>query len=127
MLKDAQTFSSFSVDDIHKALEFYQQTLGVDAEIDEDMDILMLHLGGDGEAIAYPKSDHEPATFTILNFVVEDIEEAVDVLMEQGVAFITYDEDGLKTNDKGISEGPGPRIAWFHDSAGNILSVLETT
>ncbi|HEX6904223.1 MAG TPA: VOC family protein [Thermoanaerobaculia bacterium] len=125
MLKDSKAFSGFSVDDIPKAKEFYGQTLGLDVSEDQGMGILSLRLAGGTTAIIYPKPDHEPATFTILNFPVPDVEEAVDQLKQRGVRFETYDEPGLKTDDKGVMRGNGPTIAWFKDPAGNILSVIE--
>lgn len=124
MLKDSKAFSGFSVDDIQKAKEFYGQTLGLDVS-DEGMGILSLHLAGGNTVIAYPKPNHTPATFTILNFPVADVDEAVDALKKRGVRFETYDEPDLKTDGKGIMRGNGPTIAWFKDPAGNILSVIE--
>ncbi|HEV8053616.1 MAG TPA: VOC family protein [Candidatus Limnocylindrales bacterium] len=121
MLKDSKAFSGFSVDDISKAKDFYGQTLGVEVR-DGPMGLLELHLGGGALVIAYPKENHEPATFTILNFPVEDVERAVEELKAKGVDFEHY--EGM-TDEKGISRGQGPTIAWFKDPAGNILSVLE--
>ena len=124
MFKDVKAFSSFSVNDLEKAKNFYNKTLGI--EISEGMmGILTLHLSGGGEVIIYPKPNHEPATFTVLNFPVPDVEKAVDKLISLGIAFEQYGGD-IKTNEKGIaSGGGGPKIAWFKDPAGNILSVLE--
>ncbi len=121
MLKDSKAFSGFSVDDISKAKDFYGQTLGVEVR-DGPMGLLELHLGGGALVIAYPKENHEPATFTILNLPVEDVERAVEELKAKGVDFEHY--EGM-TDEKGISRGQGPTIAWFKDPAGNILSVLE--
>ena len=125
MFRAKAAFSGFSVDDLAKAKEFYTETLGLKL-VDEGMG-LRLHLPGGGTVFAYPKDDHRPATFTILNFVVDNIDEAVDQLSNRGVQFEHY-EDGLKTDEKGIARGKeqnkGPDIAWFKDPAGNILSVL---
>ncbi len=123
MLKDNRTFSSFSADDIPRAKQFYAETLGL--EVEEQMGGLALHLGG-GDTFVYPKDDHAPATFTVLNFLVDDIDAAVDRLTEAGVAFEQY-EGEIETDEKGIARGPGdgPTIAWFKDPAGNILSVLQ--
>lgn len=126
MLKDSKAFSGFSVDDIGKAKEFYGETLGLDLR-EEDMGLLTVHVGGGNHVMIYPKDDHAPATFTILNFPVEDIDTAVDELSGRGVQFERY--DGFDQDTKGIArpESPdqGPNIAWFKDPAGNILSVLE--
>jgi len=124
MFKNTKAVSSFSVNDLQKAKEFYGGKLGL--EISEGMmGILTLHISG-GEIIVYPKPNHEPATFTILNFQVPDIEKAVDELIALGITFEQYDEP-MKTNEKGIlyGNGQGPDIAWFKDPAGNILSVLK--
>ena len=122
MFKDSKAFSGFSVDDIEKAREFYSQTLGLEV-IDEEMGMLILKLSGGGRILIYPKDNHEPATYTILNFPVEDVEKAVDNLAEKGVTFEKY--EGFDQDEKGIARGNGPTIAWFKDPAGNILSVLE--
>jgi catechol 2,3-dioxygenase-like lactoylglutathione lyase family enzyme len=125
MLKDAKTFSSFSSDDMDKAREFYSQVLGL--ETAEFMGGLRLLLADGNEAFVYPKPNHVPATFTVLNFIVDNVEQTVDDLTEKGVAFEIYDDPNLKTNEKGIAEGQGgPKMAWFKDPAGNILSVLES-
>ena len=124
MFRDAKAFSGFSVDDIPKAREFYGQTLGLD--VTEQHGLLFLHLAGGGKVLVYPKPDHAPASFTILNFPVGDIEEAVGELNRRGVRFERY-EGELKTDEKGIFRGGGPLIAWFKDPAGNTLSVLEET
>ncbi|HEX6306327.1 MAG TPA: VOC family protein [Anaerolineales bacterium] len=123
MFKDTHAFSGFSVDDLQKAQEFYSQTLGL--EVSEMNGLLTLHIAGGTQILIYPKPNHTPATFTILNFPVDDIERAVDELTRRGVRFERYDEEDLKTDEKGISRGDGPLIAWFRDPAGNILSVLE--
>jgi len=123
MFKDTKVFSSFSVNDLQKAKEFYSQTLGV--EVAEMPEGLELHLAGGARVFLYPKPNHTAATFTVLNFVVDNIEQAVDELTKLGVRFEHYDLGDLKTDEKGIARGPGPDIAWFKDPAGNILSVLE--
>lgn len=126
MFKDTDAFSSFSVDDIQKAKEFYGQTLGM--EVSEEEEGLAMQIAGGGNVFIYPKQDHQSATFTVLNFPVDNIEEAVDKLAGLGVSFESY-EGEMKTDEKGIfrgeSRGEGPNIAWFKDPAGNILSVLE--
>ena len=123
MFKNTQTFSTFSADDIPRAKKFYGEALGLD--VSDQMDGLALHLSGGGEVFVYPKGDeHTPASFTVLNFVVENVENAVDELTKAGVSFEHY-EGELATDEKGIFHGEGPTIAWFKDPAGNILSVLE--
>ena len=122
IFKNTKAFSSFSVDDLEKAKKFYGQTLGL--EISEEMEGISLHIVGGNEIFVYPKADHIPATFTILNFAVDDVEKAVDSLANLGVHFEIYKEGELKTDDRGIFHG-GPKIAWFKDPAGNFLSVLE--
>lgn len=124
MLKTNRAFSSFSVDDTQKAKEFYGQTLGLKVK-DSEMGTLALETG-DATVMIYPKSNHKPASFTVLNFPVDDVEKTVEELNEKGIKFEHYDMPDLKTDDKGISRGEGPVIAWFKDPAGNILSVLET-
>jgi catechol 2,3-dioxygenase-like lactoylglutathione lyase family enzyme len=122
MFKDTPAFSGFAVDDIAKAREFYEGTLGI--ETSERNGILTLHLGGGRPTLVYPKPDFAPATYTILNFPVQDIDAAVDGLTARGVAFERY--DGFDQDERGISRvGGGPPIAWFRDPAGNILSVLQ--
>ena len=123
MFKDTKAFSGFSVDDLQRAKAFYGETLGL--EVSEANDLLELRLAGGATVFVYPKPNHVPATFTILNFPVADVEEAVDELTKRGVRFEIYDEGDLKTDERGISRGEGPRIAWFKDPAGNILSVVE--
>jgi catechol 2,3-dioxygenase-like lactoylglutathione lyase family enzyme len=122
MLKESKAFSGFSVDNTQKAKEFYGRTLGL--EVSESHGLLKLHLAGGTTVLIYPKPNHVPATFTILNFPVDNIEQAVDLLTKSGVRFERY-EGELKTDEKGIFRGGGPLIAWFKDPAGNILSVLE--
>lgn len=125
MFKDTKAFSGFSVDDLQKAKAFYSQTLGLNVS-EEEMGALTLHIAGGTNILIYPKDNHTPATFTILNFPVANVEQAVDELTRRGVRFEIYDEPDLKTDTKGISRGNGgPTIAWFKDPAGNILSVLE--
>ncbi len=121
MLKDSKAFSGFSSNDIPGSTQFYGETLGLN--VSEEMDGLALHLAGGGEVFIYPKEDHVPATFTVLNFPVEDVDAAVDKLTAAGVGFERY--EGFDQDEKGISRGEGPTIAWFKDPAGNILSVLE--
>jgi catechol 2,3-dioxygenase-like lactoylglutathione lyase family enzyme len=122
MLKESKAFSGFSVDNIPTAKEFYGQTLGL--EVAESNGLLELHLARGAKVLIYPKPNHVPATFTILNFPVDNIESAVDELAKRGVRFESYEGD-IKTDEKGIHRGNGPNIAWFKDPAGNILSVLE--
>jgi catechol 2,3-dioxygenase-like lactoylglutathione lyase family enzyme len=122
LFNNTKAFSSFSVDDLEKAKKFYGQTLGL--EVSESMEGLSLHLVGGNEIFVYPKADHTPATFTILNFPVDNVDQAVDNLANLGVHFEIYNEGELKTDEKGIFRG-GPKIAWFKDPAGNFLSVLE--
>ena len=122
MFKDSKAFSGFSSNDIPASKRFYGETLGLD--VSEEMSGLGLHLGGGGEVFIYPKDNHVPATFTVLNFPVEDIEDVVDRLTEAGVSFERY--GGFEQDEKGIARGSeGPAIAWFKDPAGNILSVLQ--
>lgn len=122
MFGESKAFSSFAVDDVPRAKEFYGETLGLD--VSEQPGGLGLRLGGGGEVFVYPKDDHTPATFTVLNFQVEDVEAAVDRLTAAGVRFEQY-EGEIATDEKGIHRGgEGPTIAWFTDPAGNILSVL---
>jgi len=122
MFRETPAFSGFSVDDVPRAKAFYGETLGL--AITETNGMLTLHLAGGGTVLIYPKPNHVPATFTILNFPVTDIEAAVDELTKRGVQFQMYDSAYLKTDAKGIARGGGPLIAWFTDPAGNILAVL---
>jgi catechol 2,3-dioxygenase-like lactoylglutathione lyase family enzyme len=122
MFESTKAFSGFAVDDIDKAREFYEGTLGL--RVTEENGLLTLHLAGDRDTVVYPKPDYTPATYTILNFAVDDIDRAVDDLTARGVRFERY--DGFEQDEKGILRAPnGPPIAWFTDPAGNILSVLE--
>jgi catechol 2,3-dioxygenase-like lactoylglutathione lyase family enzyme len=125
MLKDTNAFSGFSVNDIERAKEFYGGTLGL--EVTESNGMLSLKLGSGATVFVYPKDNHQPATFTILNFPVADVDQCVDVLSGRGVSFEQYDFPEIKTDEKGImrGQGQGPDIAWFQDPAGNILSVLK--
>ena len=125
MFKDSRAFSGFAVDDLDKAREFYGQTLGLETA-DDETGALILLIAGDRPTFVYPKPDFTPATYTILNFPVDDVEKAVDELVSRGVKFEMY--DGFDQDEKGIARGPGgPDIAWFKDPAGNILSVLTAT
>jgi len=123
-LNESKAFSGFSANDIQKAKEFYGRTLGVD--VSESNGLLTLNLSGGHKVLIYPKPNHVPATFTVLNFPVPSVDRAVDELTKRGVRFETYNEPQLKTDERGIFRGGGPVIAWFKDPAGNILSVLET-
>ena len=121
MFANTKAFSGFAVDDVAKAREFYENTLGL--RVAEEGDALVLKLAGDRDTLIYPKPDFEPATYTILNFPVPDVDKAVDELTSRGVRFERY--EGFDQDEKGIFRGEGPTIAWFKDPAGNILSVIE--
>ncbi len=121
MFTNTKAFSGFSVDDLEQAREFYGGTLGLN--VSDENGLLDLHIAGDRDILVYPRADHTPATFTILNFPVDDIDRAVDALSEKGVRFERYEE--FDQDDKGISREGGPPIAWFKDPAGNVLSVLQ--
>ena len=123
MLRDSNAFSGFSANDIPKAKEFYGRTLGL--KVSESNGLLTLHLAGGNNVLIYPKPNHAPATFTVLNFPVDDVDQTVDELTKRGVRFEIYDLPDIKTDKKGIMRGNGPTIAWFKDPSGNILSVLE--
>ena len=124
MIRGANAFSSFAVDNLEKAEGFYRDTLGLDVTRDEDMGVLTLDLTGDRNIMIYPKEDFEPATYTILNFAVDDVDQMVIDLTDKGVSFERY--EGFSQDEKGIArDDRGPAIAWFKDPAGNILSVLE--
>jgi catechol 2,3-dioxygenase-like lactoylglutathione lyase family enzyme len=126
MFKDTKAFSSFSVDDIQKAKKFYGQTLGLEVSESYGGRLSEIHIAGGRNILIYPKANHTPATFTILNFPVDNLEQAMDDLTKLGVRFEIYNEGDLKTDEKGISlSGDGPKVAWFKDPAGNVLSVLE--
>jgi catechol 2,3-dioxygenase-like lactoylglutathione lyase family enzyme len=121
MLGGSKAFSGFAVPDTETARRFYADALGL--EVSEANGILTLHLAGDRTVIVYPKPDHVPATYTILNFPVDDIEAAVDGLVERGVRFERY--EGMPQDERGIMREGGPLIAWFTDPAGNVMSVLQ--
>jgi len=122
MFRESRAFAGFSSNDLAKSRDFYSKTLGL--EVTEEMGNLTLHLGGGSTVIVYPKPNHQPATFTVLNFPVADIGTAVDTLTKAGVTLERY--DGFNQDERGIMRDPeGPPIAWFKDPAGNILSVLE--
>jgi len=125
MFKDTKAFSGFSVDNLAKAKQFYGETLGLEVSEAEEMPVLHLHISGSGDILIYEKPNHEPATFTILNFPVSEVETAVKELKKLGVIFESYDYPGLKTDEDNIFRGGGPLIAWFKDPAGNILSVIN--
>lgn len=128
MFGQTNAFSSFSVSNLQEAKEFYQQKLGLEVDEEKEMTVLVLKIPGSNGVILYPKPNHEPATFTVLNFPVSNIDEAVDELTKRGVRFLQYDGE-IKTDEKGIfrsdDRSRGPSIAWFEDPAGNILSVLQ--
>jgi catechol 2,3-dioxygenase-like lactoylglutathione lyase family enzyme len=122
MLKDSKAFSGFSVDDVSTAKRFYAETLGLD--VSEENGMLTLRLAGGNNVLVYPKgNEHTPASFTILNFPVSDIDKAVDGLVERGVRFERY--DNFNADERGIMRDAGPAIAWFKDPAGNVLSVIQ--
>jgi catechol 2,3-dioxygenase-like lactoylglutathione lyase family enzyme len=121
MLADSKAFSGFAVPDLEAARAFYADTLGL--EVSEENGLLTLRLAGDRPTLIYPKPDHAPANFTILNFPVDDIGQSVDDLSGRGVTFERY--DGFDQDERAIFRGGGPPIAWFKDPAGNVLSVLE--
>jgi catechol 2,3-dioxygenase-like lactoylglutathione lyase family enzyme len=123
IFKDAKAFSSFSVNDMKKAREFYGEILGLG--VTETQEGLELHLTGGNTIFMYPKPNHTPASFTVLNFPVNNVEEAVDELVNAGLRLEHYELPELKTDKRGIAKGPGMKIAWFKDPAGNILSVIE--
>ena len=120
--KNTKAFSSFSVKDLDEAKRFYGQTLGL--EVSESDEGLIMQTKGGIEVFIYPKPDHTPATFTVLNFVVDDVDRAVDELTKMGIRFQIYEKGELKTDDRGVFQGK-PKIAWFKDPAGNFLSILE--
>jgi len=121
MFTDTKAFSGFAVPDIDAAREFYGEKLGL--KTSEEYGLLTLHVAGDRPTLVYPKPDHAPATYTILNFPVDDIDAAVDALVAVGVEIERY--DGMEQDEKGIMREQGPYIAWFRDPAGNVLSVLQ--
>jgi catechol 2,3-dioxygenase-like lactoylglutathione lyase family enzyme len=121
VFEDTKAYSGFSVDDLDRARQFYERTLGLN--VTEENGMLGLHINGGGDVLIYPKPDHTPATFTILNFPVEDIDRAVDDLTGSGIEMVRYEQ--MNQDEKGIMRDQGPPIAWFQDPAGNVLSVLE--
>ena len=121
MFTDTKAFSGFAVDDVDKARYFYEGTLGL--KVSEEHGLLTLHIAGDRPTLIYPRPNHVPAEYTILNFPVDDVEAAVDELRGRGVEFERY--EGFDQDDRGIMRGEGPPIAWFKDPAGNVLSVLK--
>jgi catechol 2,3-dioxygenase-like lactoylglutathione lyase family enzyme len=124
MLENSKAYSGFAVDDLEKARKFYGETLGLETSIvSEEQGLMSLELAGDRPTLVYQKPGHTPADYTILNFPVDDIDEAVDELAARGVRFERY--EGFEQDEKGVARGNGPDIAWFKDPAGNILSVLR--
>jgi catechol 2,3-dioxygenase-like lactoylglutathione lyase family enzyme len=121
MFTETKAFSGFAVDDVEKAREFYEGTLGL--KVSEEHGLLTLHIAGDRPTLVYPRPNHVPAEYTILNFPVDDVEAAVDELTARGVEFERY--EGFDQDDRGIMRAEGPPIAWFKDPAGNVLSVLK--
>jgi catechol 2,3-dioxygenase-like lactoylglutathione lyase family enzyme len=127
IFKDAPIFASFAVKDLDPAREFYGRTLGLDVRDDKEMGIFSIHAPDKSHVMVYPKPDHQPAVFTVLNLQVHDIDEAVDALASAGVKFEQYDSADMKTDAKGVVRGDkgGPSIAWFRDPSRNIVSVME--
>ena len=121
MFDSSGAFSGFAVDDVLKARQFYEETLGL--TVAEANGLLRLTVANGAQVLVYPKPDHEPASFTILNFPVPDVEAAVDELVNRGITFQRY--EGFEQDDNGIFRGGGPLIAWFTDPAGNVLSVIQ--
>jgi catechol 2,3-dioxygenase-like lactoylglutathione lyase family enzyme len=126
MLANSKAFSGFAVDDLDKARQFYGETLGLDLEVlDEENGLLTIHLAGDRDTLAYLSPDMTPPSYTILNFPVDDIDQAVDELAGRGISFEQYGNDQIPQDEKGVMREGGPFIAWFKDPAGNTLSVLQ--
>jgi catechol 2,3-dioxygenase-like lactoylglutathione lyase family enzyme len=124
MFANTKAYSGFAVDDLQKAREFYGETLGLKTSVlDEEHGLMSLHLAGDRDTLVYQSPGFTPGSYTILNFPVDDIDNAVDELTARGVRFEMYED--FEQDEKGISRGEGPNIAWFKDPAGNVLSVLE--
>lgn len=123
MIKQNHAFSSFSVTDLQQAKQFYGDVLQM--EVSESEYTLELNIGGDKKVMVYPKANHTPASFTVLNFPVDNIDEAVETLKGKGIRFEIYNEPDLTTDEKGIMRGNGPLIAWFKDPFGNILSIIQ--
>lgn len=126
MLANSKAFSGFAVDDLESAQRFYGETLGLETEtLDAENGLVTLHLAGDRDTIMYLSPGMTPPSYTILNFPVEDIDQAVDDLAARGVSFEQYGNDEMPQDERGVMRGPGPLIAWFKDPAGNTLSVLQ--
>jgi catechol 2,3-dioxygenase-like lactoylglutathione lyase family enzyme len=123
MLNDSVAFSGFSVDDVARARDFYRDVLGM--VVLEEHGLLWLELTGGHRVLVYPKRDHQPASYTVLNFPVEDVEATVDALTERGVRFERYEGTPSATDEKGVFRGEGPLIAWFTDPAGNVMSIID--
>lgn len=121
MFRDSHGFAGFSTNDLARARDFYGHTLGL--EVTEENGMLTLHLAGGGTVLIYPKDNHEPASYTVLNFPVGDIDRAVDGLTRAGIRLERY--EGANQDERGIVREYGPPIAWFKDPAGNVLSVLQ--
>jgi catechol 2,3-dioxygenase-like lactoylglutathione lyase family enzyme len=124
VLEQSRAFSGIAVKDLDEARHFYGKVLGLRVE-DSEMGMLVLRLGGDRPVLVYPKPDHEPATYTVLNFPVRDVEAAVAALTDRGVTFERYEGTPVETDEQGVFRGGGPLIAWFTDPSGNVLSVIE--
>jgi catechol 2,3-dioxygenase-like lactoylglutathione lyase family enzyme len=124
VLEHSKAFSGIAVRDLEQSRRFYGEVLGLRVE-DSEMGMLVLRLAGDRPVLLYPKSDHEPAGFTVLNFPVDDVESTVDALSGRGVTFERYEGTDVETDPKGVFRGGGPLIAWFTDPSGNVLSVIE--
>ena len=126
MFKDTKAFCSFSVDDLQKAKDFYGQILEMEVSESYGGRLLEIHIDDRMKILKYPKPNHIPSIYTMLNFPVENLEQTIDDLTKRGISFEIYKEGNTKTDEKGISLGDeGPRVAWFKDPAGNVLSVLE--
>jgi len=125
MFEHTKAYGSFAVDDIDRAREFYAGTLGLTVEEMPPHGLLSLRIAGGNPVLVYPKRDHRPAGFTVLNFPVADVEVAVDELTDRGIEFERYEGTPMETDAKGVFRGGGPLVAWFRDPAGNVLSVVE--
>lgn len=124
MLKESKAFSSFSTNDLKKAKDFYEGTLGLVVK-EAEMGILELHISGSTPVMIYPKDNHQPAEFTVLNFPVDDIDASVSELSAKGIHFEQYETNEIKTDEKGVFDGGNHKIAWFKDPSGNIISILQ--
>jgi predicted enzyme related to lactoylglutathione lyase len=124
MFENTKAFGSFAVKDISAAKKFYGEALGLRVSETDEPGVLTLNIAGGSDILIYDKPDHTPATFTVLNFPVDDIDDAVDELAKRGIQLERY--EGFEHDEKGVVRGPGPGIAWFTDPSGNILSVLQT-